>query len=584
MKNVWIVLLALLVGASHASAVDRGSQRAQAELTEKVDDFFAEYGVPGSPGGALVLTQGGEVILRRCYGLASIEHGIPIKPTTRFELASVSKPFTAFGVLLLEQEGRLALSDGIQEYLPELPDYGSPITIADLLHHTSGLSDWVRVRPYAGKHGRDGFRVKDLLDLVARQRILEFEPGSKWSYSNTNYALLAEIVARVTGRPFGEWMHDNVFEPLKMHDTSFPADGARVLSNRACAYYHDSEGELVRSLVETFEIPGPAHCFSTIDDMAKWLGNLRTGTVGGLSIIEKMKEKPTLTTGAQSFYGAGLGMLEYRGIQTAGHSGQTGAFKAELVYCPDIEVGVVVLGNAGWMQADDISRRILDIYLADELEPLAQTETETSGEPDERPSYDLDLSEYEPFLGGYRLDADPSVLVVAAREGEWLVGVLVGEGLDYFRPVASNEFENRHRNCHLTFSDKGPEDGTFKRLLVNLRGEEMWATRVELPQSPPWIDECIGFYYSDELATAYEIVREPDGIAVRVPDVGSRRLQPAETDLLAGGIGVLTILRGENGEVIGFDFGEPEDLGQRQIRFTRYGRPDPALTRPAKSR
>jgi CubicO group peptidase (beta-lactamase class C family) len=572
MKIVLAASVALLMAMCLGCGTEPSSGREQAQLAQEVDDLFAEWNAPGSPGCALVLVDGGKVVLERCYGLASIEHGIPIKPTTRFELASVSKPFTAFGILLLEQEGKLTLSDDIQEYLPELPDYGAPITIADLLHHTSGISDWVDVRAYAGEYGNAGFEIEDLIDLVARQRVLEFEPGSMWSYSNTNYALLAEIIARVTGMPFGEWMHDNVFEPLEMDDTSFPTDGARVLPNRAAAYYRESGGEIVRSLVETFEIPGPAHCFSTIEDMARWLGNFRTGRVGGLDLIARMTEKPTLTNGEQSFYGAGVGMTDYRGVLTVGHSGQTGSFKSELVYCPELEVGVAVLGNAGWMQADDVARRILDIYLAEELEPVPEAGAVASGEMEETPTYDLDPSEYEPFLGGYRLDAAPSVLLGVAREGEWLVGVLVGEGLDFFRPIGPAEFENRHRNCRLVFLGGDGRDGVFDQCHVTLRGEEMQATRVRNSSNPGWVDECIGLYYSDELEAVYEIVRGPDGLVVRAPNSASRPLQPIDTDIVAGGIGVLRFLRGDESEVIGFDFGEPEDFGKRQIRFLRLER------------
>ncbi|UCG52651.1 MAG: beta-lactamase family protein [Candidatus Latescibacterota bacterium] len=572
MKLTLVVLVVLFAGVQCSFGVDLPGQQEANELTDAVDELFVEWNVPGSPGGAVILTDGGEVILKRYYGLADIEHGIPITPETRFELASVSKPFTAFGVLLLERAGKLTISDDIHDYLPELPDYGPPITIADLLHHTSGLSDWIRVRPYAGQYGRSGFGIEQLLNLVARQRILELEPGSKWSYSNTNYALLAEIIARVTGRSFGEWMQDNVFEPLAMHDTSFPSDGTSILPNRANAYYRNSDGEFVRSLVEAFEIPGPAHAFSTIDDMAKWIDNLRTGRVGGLDLVERMRRRTKLKTGEQSFYGAGLGMGSYRGILTAAHSGQTGAFKTELVYCPDIKVGVFVVGNAGWMQADEISRRILDLYLGDELKASPEAATVGAGERDDASPYDMDPAEYERFLGGYRLDADSSVLFAVAREGKWLVGAIVGEGMDFFRPLAESEFLNRHQNCRLTFFFGENQNRAAERVLVTLHGKEMWATRVQLPDDSCWLDECLGFYYSDEIEAAYEIVREPDGLAVHIPNLDSRPIYPIEADLLAGGIGILTFLRSDKGDVIGFDLGEPEDLGARLIRFARCER------------
>jgi hypothetical protein len=411
-----------------------------------------------------------------------------------------------------------------------------------------------------------------LIRLVAKQRLLEFAPGAKWAYSNTNYALLAETVARVTGEPFGEWMRKNVFEPLEMHDSSFPAKGTAVLPGRANAYHRGGGGSFNRSLVEDFEIPGPAHAFSTIDDMARWLENLRTGKVGGSRLIAKMQEVATLATGEQTSYGSGLGVGEYRGLRTMGHSGQTGAFKTELIYCPEVEVGAVVLSNAGWMQADETARRVLDVYLADRLKPLPVAAADTSGDAGAASSFHLDPAEYERFLGGYRLDTDPSVLVAVAREGDWLVGALVGEGLDLFRPVGPSEFENRHHNCRLAFIVDENAGGTVRSVRITLRGEEMRATRVDLPAEAAWVDECVGVYYSDELDAAWEIVPAPAGLALRFAGADTRPLQPADTDILAGGVGILTLLRDRDGHLIGLDFGEPEDLRARQIRFTKCGR------------
>lgn len=560
----------LLSGGWFGEVSGETDKPSKKELTRAVDEIFAEWSGPGSPGAAVILTDGGKAALRRCYGLADIEHNVPIAPVTRFELASVSKSFTAFAVLLLEQSGKLSLGDDIHKYLPELPDYGLPITVGNLVHHTSGISDYVHVLAYAGRTARAGFGTDDLIRLVAKQRLLEFTPGANWAYSNTNYALLAEIVARVTGKPFGEWMQENVFEPLEMRDTSFPAKGTVVLPQRANAY-HRGGGTFHRSLVEDFEIPGPAHAFSTIDDMAKWMDNLRTGKVGGFGLIAKMQEGAALANGDRTTYGAGVGVGEYRGLRTIGHSGQTGAFRTEYVYCPEVEVGVAVLSNAGWMPAGESARRVLDAYLAGRLEPAPVTAAETPGESEASP-FPLDPAEYDRFLGGYRFDTDPSVLVAVAREGEWLVGVLVGEGLDFFHPVGPAEFENRHHNCRLAFIDDGSAGGAVGSVRITLRGEEMRATRVEMPADAAWVDESVGIYYSDELDAAWEIVRDASGFAVRIPASDDRPLQPADTDILAGGVGILTLLRDGNGRIIGLDFGEPEDFGARQIRFTRCDR------------
>lgn len=563
----WI--LTILVFLPMDAVSSPGAER----LSSGIDSIFAEWNRAESPGAAVVVTDGGKTILARYYGTADLEHGVSIDATTRFELASVSKPFTAFGVLLLEKEGKLRLDDEIQKHLPELPDYGSPITIADLLHHTSGISDWIHVLPYAGRSHRTlGFGIDELLELVKKQRVLEFAPGAKWSYSNTNYALLAEIVARVTNRPFGEWMEENVFDPLGMESTSIPENGDRVIPNRANCYFKRPDGAYARSLVEPFQIPGPAHVFSTVEDMARWIDNLRTGALGGISIREEMRTKPILSNGESSFYGAGLGMGEYRGVRTVGHSGQTGSFKTELVYCPEVEVGVVVLGNAGWMRADGLSRRLLDLYLEDVLEPLPEAAVRVESEKNEASDdFRPDPADYARFLGGYRLENDPTVLVGVAREGEWLVGAIVGEGMDFFQPVARTKFKNRFGNCLLTFLDAGGEGGPAERVQINLRDEEMWATRVSPAASADPSQEYTGFYYSDELQVVYEIAGEAEGLAVHHLGSTPRPIYYADTDILVGGIGILNFLRGEGGDITGFEFSEPEDFGARRIRFAKRG-------------
>ena len=222
------------------------------------------------------------------------------------------------------------------------------------------------------------------------------------------------------------------------------------------------------------------------------------------------------------------------------------------------------------MRADELARRVLDVYLKDELEPRPAPVADASERRTERPFIDLEPAEYRRFLGGYRLDAEPSVLLWVTREGEWFVGGIAGVGTDYFRPVAQSEFENRNRNCQLVFfADDG--ENSARRVRITLQGQEMWATRVELPPDVHPVEDFLGFYYSDELEAAFEIVRGSDGLAVCTPD-SDRLVLRADTDVLAGGIGILTFRRDDSGEIVGFDFREPEDFGQRLIRFDRCER------------
>lgn len=552
--------LALVPRLSTAVGIDR--------LTQGVDSLFAEWNHRDTPGVAFALTEGGNIIIERCYGMADLEHGIVITPSTRFELASVSKSFTAFGVLLLAREGRLGLDDDIRRYLPELPDNGAGITIRHLLNQTSGLSEYLRFFPYMGNPDVDRISMRDLLTMLEHQHAPDFPPGSRWAYSNTNYVLLAEIVSRVTERPFGEWMAERVFVPLQMLDTSFSVDGTEILPNRANAYSRRN-GELIRRISEWPDVPGADHAFSTIRDMAKWIDNFRTGRLGGPDLILEMREKCTLTSGEETFYGAGLGMGEYRGVRTMGHSGQTGAFKTEMIYCPEIEVGVVVLANDSRARPDQLARSILDLYLGDRLGPPPVSTQEGGAAPRDEPQpfVEVESSTLNRFVGGYRLESDPSALIAVAREGDRLAGILAGVGMDFFQPVAKVEFENRLRNTHLTFVD-GP-DGRPARVRVVLKGEEMWAARVPLEKDPARAAEYAGVYYSDEWGTVYEIVREGEEFLIRHRRLGDRPLQEVEADRLAGGMGLLTFARDAGGRVSGFVFEEPEDLPGRKIEFRK---------------
>lgn len=540
------------------------------ELAAAVDRLFTEWDSTRTPGAAVLITEGSDVVLERCYGMADLEHGVPITPETRFELASVSKPFTAYAVLLLAREGRLDLDDDVRLHLPELPDHGVTITIRHLLHHTSGLSEWRQILAYAGVRSGDTVSLQDVLAMLEHQRVLDFTPGSRWQYSNTNYALLAEIVARATGRPFAEWMEEHVFLPLEMRSTSIPADGSRILPGRANSYLRRN-GELVRSLVERFEIPGPAHVFSTLRDMARWTDNFRTGKLGGPELVREMQRKGRLNDGEEIFYAAGVGVVEHRGLLVVGHSGQTGGFKSQWLYCPELEVGVVVLGNERSLNAERLARDVLDAYLGDRLEPLPEEEADgvapENEAEEERPFLEPDPAALARFAGGYRLEADPSVLFAVAPEGGSLAGILVGEGMDFFHAVAEAEFENRLRNCRLTFVPGA--EGRIERLRVVLKGQEMWAARVELNDDPEETDGIPGPYYSDELDTVYEIARDGDGFLVRQRRLGERSLQRVERDRLAGGIGLLTFARDDGGRVRGFELEEPEDLGQRRIAFRK---------------
>ncbi|MCW4036925.1 MAG: beta-lactamase family protein, partial [Candidatus Bathyarchaeota archaeon] len=202
-------------------------------INKKIDEIFSEWDRTDSPGSALAVLKDGEIVYKRGYGMANLEYGIPITPTTIFHVASVSKQFTAFAVALLAQEGKLSLDDDVRRYVPDLPDFGETITIRHLIHHISGLRDQWELLIAAGWRMEDVIKTEDVLELVREQKELNFKPGSEYLYCNTGYTLMALIVERVSGKPFRDFCAERIFQPLAMENTHFHDDHKMIVENRA---------------------------------------------------------------------------------------------------------------------------------------------------------------------------------------------------------------------------------------------------------------------------------------------------------------------------------------------------------------
>src|SRR5271169_2861422 len=198
----------------------RGDEKSDASAPA-VDEVFADFAKPDSPGCSLAVARDGRLLYARSYGMANLELDVPLSPSSVFDIGSTSKQFTAASVLLLEKQGKLAVNDDVRKYLPELPDYGSKITFLHLLNHTSGLRDYLTLMDLAGINTDSVTTDEDALQIIARQRVLNFAPGSDWLYSNTGYFLLSIIVKRVTGKSLREFAAENIFSPLGMTHTQY---------------------------------------------------------------------------------------------------------------------------------------------------------------------------------------------------------------------------------------------------------------------------------------------------------------------------------------------------------------------------
>src|SRR5712671_3212067 len=244
------------------------SKNSDEKSAAAVDEVFGDLAKAGSPGCALGVYRGGQIIYSKGYGLANLEENVPITPESVFDIGSTSKQFTAASILLLEKQGRLSVNDDVRKYIPELPDYGQKITILHLLNHTSGLRDYLTLMELAGINTDSVTTDGDALQIIFRQKALNFAPGSDWLYSNTGFFLLSVIVKHVSGKTLREFAAENIFVPLEMTHTQYRDDHTSLIANRAMAYDAKEKGGGYRLDVSYFEQTGDGAVHTSVEDLS----------------------------------------------------------------------------------------------------------------------------------------------------------------------------------------------------------------------------------------------------------------------------------------------------------------------------
>ncbi|MBL8270616.1 serine hydrolase domain-containing protein [Steroidobacter sp.] len=354
-------LLLLAVASALLSLTAAAQDSTSPDHTAQMDRLFAEYTVEGSPGAAVGVYRHGKILFAKGYGLADLEARTPITPQTQFHVASVSKQFAAFAVALLAQRGQLDLDADVRRYLPYFPDFGAPVTTRQLVHHTSGVRDQISLFQLAGRDIRDVLRQQQVVNLMSRQRSLNFAPGSSYLYSNMGYCLLAEIVQSVTGKSLRQYTDEAMFEPLGMTRTFFFDDVREVVPGRAYSYGAGVDGRWQRSLLN-FELVGATGLFTTVEDMARWAGNFSEPKVGDRALIEQIGTSGRLNDGSLTHYGFGLLDTPVAGRKAVSHAGSDAGFRSFFVYFPEHDVSIAVLANTR-MAVEDKVFAIADLYL-----------------------------------------------------------------------------------------------------------------------------------------------------------------------------------------------------------------------------
>jgi CubicO group peptidase (beta-lactamase class C family) len=521
--------------------------------TGEIDKIFS-WATPAAPGCAVAVSQHGKVVANRAYGLADLERDVALSPGSIFDIGSVRKQFVAAAVLLLVEDGRLSLSNDVRKHFPELPDYGHKVTVDHLLTHTSGVRDWTGLRPLAGEN-------VDVVSLILRQRGLNFAPGEEWSYSNSGYVLLTELVARTSGMSFPDFMRKRLFEPLGMKTTASPNDLRGVIKNRALGYEKEGSGWRVGMYVGNERGSAGGAILSTAADLVIWNDALTSGRLGAF-VTEKLQEQARLNNGRKLSYARGLMVDSYRGGTLVSHSGSAGGYSAWSGRLPAHGLSIAVLCNADVTSASALARRVGDLFLN-----AAGAETAGARSPAavaEGPGVTgLDVSSK---AGLFFSESTGEPLRLIASDGKLRIAggpPLVAVTRDRFRNPRGELFFRSQDEFELNFRSQDQFE------LKSMEGQTMRYRRAQ-PYSPTAADlqTFAGRYESDEIGSVIQMAPGKEGLVMRFDLSPDKALEfrPVDRDAFQAGRMTVRFHRDPTGKIVAFDYSNPL---VRNIRFTR---------------
>jgi CubicO group peptidase (beta-lactamase class C family) len=532
--------LVCAIGAA-LGLVARG-QTARPELDAKVDAVFGRW-TTASPGCSVGVGVRGRPVLEKGYGMADLEHDIPNRADTIFEAGSVAKQFTAAAVLLLVADGKLSLDDPARKYIPELPDYGTPLTIRHMLTHTSGLRDWGSVAAIGGWPRTTRVHTHaHVLEIVGRQKFLNFLPGTRYSYSNTGYNLAAIIVSRVSGMSFADFTRTRIFAPLGMTRTSWRDDFTRIVKDRAIAYEEDPDG--YKTLMPFENVHGNGGLLTTVGDLLKWNENFVSPKVGNPSQIARQQQRDRFNDHREHGYALGLMIGTYKSVREVSHSGSTAGYSAFLVRYPDQHVSVAVLCNVT-TSATNFAHAVADLYLGNAVRPPASP----------RQTHTMSAQEVAGVVGVYRdtLTGTPVSLVADSK------GVRLQQGSLLVPKSGSSLVTSTGQTW--TFDGRGGAKATDEYGTVDTY------ERVDsVNPTPEQLAAFAGSYSSQEAEAQIDVQAEGSTLILkRRPDT-KLRLTPLYANAFSSSMGTIIFHRDRYGRPVDFSV-----VQQRvwDLRFTK---------------
>jgi len=542
-----------------------------------VDAIFADLTKPGSPGCALGIYRDGKIIYAKGYGLANLEENLPITTQSVFDIASVSKQFTAASILLLERQGKLRLDDDIRKFVPEVPDYSlhgsGKITILQLLNHTSGVRDYGALLALAGIDDDDVTTDDDALGIILGQKALNFPPGTDWQYGGSGYVLLSLAVQRASGKSLKDFAADNIFQPLGMVHSQYRNDHTALIPHRVQAYSASENGGY-RLNMPYGEESGDGMVHTTLEDLQKWDENFYTGKVGGKNFAAEMETNGKLDDGTTLEYAKGLRVWTYRGLRAVGHTGGSGGYRAYYIRFPDQHFSVACLCNL-----ESVNRRkrvgaVIEAYLGGLMKPKGSAVVTSPTQ-----------QQLQAVVGTYRDRRTGEIWRVTGRDSKLWVDF---EGFPLeVRALSPTEFEPLDYSFELRLKfEPEAEKGSVRRVTVE-REMELPAILEGIEEAKPTVAELgayAGDYWSDELRATYRVRMKDDklwlkdmigGDGIVHHTIPFDEMKPLRTDefALSGAPIVFHFMRDRANRVTGFVL---DGFHERGMLFARSNSPSGA--------
>lgn len=535
-----LAAVSILASCAHTSPA-----RAQ-DLSKQVDQIFATFDQPGSPGCSLGVIRNGASVYRRSYGEASLELSVPFSPESVFYVGSISKQFTAASVVLSAEQGSLSLDDDVRKYIPDLPDYGRKITLRQMLNQTSGLRDFFSLIYFSGHDAADFNSPAELLKLVESQRGLNNIPGDEWVYSNTNYLLLGVVLERATKKTLAQFAEENIFRPLGMTHTRFYDDASLVVPGRVPAYYPGKDGNFLVGWSTTYSVVGGGGLMTTVDDLLKWDNNFYSNRLGKGALLKELETPGVLNSGKHTMYGMGLMLENYRGLPIVEHDGSLFGYRADILRFPTQKFSVICLCNISKGNPSLRSRQVADLYLKDVLQPNAIAASTTA----------KTLPDPTGFAGQYFDPQAIAIFAFTAADGnlQW------GQAM---QRLNANQFRN-YMGDLITFERQSDSiKATWER-----NGQVLYVGRKlgEFHLSDAELREFVGDYRSGEVDGGFHIAFEQGKLVLKNGNNPPIKLTAIARDELNAEGSFVIVFHREAGKVSALTASAPQARG---IEFHR---------------